>query len=332
MSFLIFFSAAMQPMGEQVTAALPKNIVIVVTAVGDNTIGCDVNFGYDGSFNQAIDVNGIDYPFKKVAAIFKNDDLTIANLETTLTNAVVRADKKFAFAGKPEYGGILVSGGIDAVNLANNHTMDYLQQGYADTVAVLDALGIGYFGNNIKLIKRVKGVNVGMLGYRGWWDNQRIKTQIKTDIASLKQQAPVVIVSFHWGEERANYPNSVQKNLGRWAIDSGADLVLGHHPHVIQGIENYKGKIIVYSLANFVFGGNKNPSDKDTFIYQQEFIVTPAGEVKKGVVKIIPASVSSVPYRNNYQPVVLEGPEAKRVLNRIRSYSNALEYGIKKVE
>ena len=310
------------------TSEIPQNRQITITAVGDNTIGHDISFGYPGSFIQEIDYNGIEHPYQNVSEIFLNDDLTIANLETTLTDSTNRAVKTFKFAGKPEYRDMLANSGIDAVNLANNHIMDYLAQGYNDTIANLDEVAIGYFGEDIKLVREIKGVKIGMLGYQGWSNNAALKNKISNDIAELKEQANIVVVSFHWGKEGANYPDLVQKDLGRFSIDSGADLVLGHHPHVIQGIENYNGKNIVYSLGNFVFGGNKNPRDKDTFIFQQKFTVSPEGELTVEEPNIIPASVSSVNWRNNYQPVILEGEEGERVLNRLHTYSSALEFGL----
>ena len=312
------------------TSYIPQNREITVTAVGDNTIGTDISFGYPGSFIQEIDNNGIEYPYQNVAEIFHNDDLTIANLETTLTDSTKRAVKTFKFAGKPEYRDMLAKSGIDAVNLANNHIMDYLEQGYHDTIANLNEVGMGYFGEDIKLVREIKGVQVGMLGYGGWSNSTALKNKISADIAELKNQANanIVIVSFHWGKEGSNYPDLVQKDLGRYSIDCGADLVLGHHPHVVQGIETYNGRNIVYSLGNFVFGGNRNPRDKDTFIFQQKFTVSPEGGLTLAEPYIIPASVSSVNWRNNYQPLILEGEEGVRVLNRLRKYSSALEYGL----
>ena len=312
------------------TSFTPQNKEISITAVGDNTIGSDISFGYPGSFIREIDYNGIEYPYQNVISIFNNDDLTIANLETTLTDSTKRAAKTFRFAGKPEYRNILANSGIDAVNLANNHTMDYLEQGYYDTIANLNEIGMGYFGEDIKLIREIKGVKIGMLGYGGWSNNTALKNRISSDIAELRGQGNtnIVIVSFHWGKEGSNYPDFVQKALGRFSIDCGADLVLGHHPHVIQGIENYNGRNIVYSLGNFVFGGNRNPRDKDTFIFQQKFTVSPEGELTLAKPSIIPASVSSVNWRNNYQPAVLEGKDGERVLNRLRDYSRALEFGL----
>lgn len=165
------------------------------------------------------------------------------------------------------------------------------------------------------------------LGYQGW--NTDIKDQVKSDIEEVRDQADIVIVSFHWGIETKNYPNDVQLELGRFAIDAGADVVAGHHPHVIQGIDKYKGKYIVYSLGNFCFGGNRNPKDKDTFIFQNQFTFSD-GELIDSHGIIIPCSISSRKDVNDYQPTVLEGEEAERVMNRILKYSSSLKYGIGK--
>ncbi|HBQ65024.1 MAG TPA: capsular biosynthesis protein, partial [Clostridiales bacterium] len=137
----------------------------------------------------------------------------------------------------------------------------------------------------------------------------------------------LVIVSFHWGSELQYYPDGVQVELGHVAIDAGADLVWGHHPHVIQGIEKYKDRYIVYSLGNFCFGGNINPSDKDTMIFQARFSFT-SGEKPSCTGNIVPCRISSVDYINDYKPVVLTGEEERRVIGRIHAYSAELPYGI----
>lgn len=297
---------------------------ITISAAGDCTLGTDESFGYSGSFMEEFEKQNRNYGyfFENVREIFANDDLTIVNLETTLTNATKKAEKKFRFKGLPEFTEIIKMGNIEAVNIANNHTMDYLEQGYNDTIENLKKADIGFFGNNHKYVTTIKDIKIGLLGYNGWSNSENVKKQIKNDIESLKADGcQLVIVSFHWGIERENYPNSVQKDLGRFTIDSGADLVLGHHPHVIQGIENYKGKYIVYSLANFCFGGNRNPSDKDTFIFQQTFEFKNGEKTDSDKINIIPCSVSSVKHRNNYQPTPVEGDEAKRILQRIEKYS-----------
>jgi poly-gamma-glutamate capsule biosynthesis protein CapA/YwtB (metallophosphatase superfamily) len=143
----------------------------------------------------------------------------------------------------------------------------------------------------------------------------------------LTKNADIVIVSFHWGIERDYYPNAVQLELGRLSIDLGADVVIGHHPHVIQGIDKYKGKYIVYSLGNFCFGGNRNPADKDTFIFQNVFTVQ-NGEIIDNQGLVYPCSVSSQTNVNDYQPTLLKGQDRERVINRLLEYSSALKYGI----
>ena len=167
----------------------------------------------------------------------------------------------------------------------------------------------------------VKGVRIGFCGFSAW--DVELAT-VKTQISELKARCDLVIASFHWGKEGKNKANSTQIQYGHAAVDAGADLVLGHHPHVVQGIETYKGKYIAYSVANFCFGGNRNPKDKDTFILQQTFLVTP-DSVKDGGLMVIPCSISSKKGTNNYQPTPLEGAEAFRILDRIESYSRQFE-------
>ena len=134
----------------------------------------------------------------------------------------------------------------------------------------------------------------------------------------------MVIVSFHWGTEKATYPDEIQKTLAHIAVDNGADIVVGHHPHVLQGIEEYNGKNIVYSLGNFCFGGNRNPLDKDTMIFQQTFTFENGELVQDNVKNIIPCSLSSVKEYNDYQPTILEGSESERVLQKIQELSSGL--------
>lgn len=305
-----------------------KPVNITISAVGDCTIGYDVDFGYSGSYDDIIDKNGFEYPLKNVLDYFQNDDITVANLETTLTNSDVRAVKEFKFKGKPEYTNILSKGSVEVVNISNNHIYDYLEKGFKDTISNLESSNIGFFGQGEKFIKEVKGVKIGFLGYTGWSDEKNVKDKIYDDIQELKKQCRIIVVSFHWGIERDNYPNTTQTNLGRFCIDSGADLVLGHHPHVIQGIETYKGKHIVYSMGNFTYGGHKNPADKDTFIFRENFIIS--GEnTDLGESEVVPCLISSTKSYNNYQPTPLLGDEAIQVMDRLRLYSSSLQYGYK---
>jgi poly-gamma-glutamate synthesis protein (capsule biosynthesis protein) len=297
---------------------------ITISAAGDVTLGRDESFGWDWTFDHEFERQKGDYGyfFRNVKDIFEADDLTIVNLETTLTTATKKAEKKFRFKADPSYVEILKQGSIEAVSIANNHTLDYLDKGYKDTLAALDEAGVGYFGYEHRYITQVRDIKIGVLGFYSMKVTDELKDEIKQAIEELRNEGTdLVIVMFHWGIERAYKPNSVQKELAYHSIDCGADLVLGSHPHVLQDIEEYKGKQIVYSLANFCFGGNKNPNDKDTMIYIHKFNFK-NGELISQEYDIIPCSVSSVSSRNNYQPTPLEGAEADRVLKKIKKNSD----------
>lgn len=296
---------------------------VTISAAGDFTLGTDENFDYSTSLPAKYDeVGGPDYFLSQVREVFAGDDLTIVNLEGPLTESEERAEKQFSFRGDPAYTGILTSGSVEACNLANNHSKDYGIQGYQDTIANVEGAGIVTFGYERTAIYEANGIRIGLAGVYELAEGMECEDDMTAAIQALKEDgADLVIVSFHWGIEKENYPDDTQKALAHAAIDQGADLVLGHHPHVLQGIEKYQGKYIVYSLGNFCFGGNKNPSDKDTMIFQQTFTVN-KGEVEEDdAVKIIPCRISSSDERNNYQPVLAEGEEAQRIMDRIKEYS-----------
>ena len=313
---------------EETTTPEPtaEPVSITVSMVGDCTLGTDVNFDQSTSFDAFYQMkNDPGYFFQNVKDIFTADDLTVANMEGTLTTSNDRQQKTFAFKGNPSYTEILTQGGVEATNLANNHSHDYGDQSYEDTIQYLEADGITTFGYDRTAVMDVKGIKVGLIGIYELKDGLGRQQQVIDTIREVKDQgAQVIIVSFHWGTEKSNIPDDIQKTLAHLAIDQGADLVVGHHPHVLQGIEKYQGKNIVYSLGNFCFGGNKNPSDKDTMIFQQTFTVENGELVEDDVTNIIPCSLSSESGYNNYQPMVLEGSEKERVLQKIEEFSVAL--------
>ena len=313
---------------EETTTPEPtaESVSITVSMVGDCTLGTDVNFDQSTSFDAFYQMkNDPGYFFQNVKDIFTADDLTVANMEGTLTTSNDRQQKTFAFKGDPSYTEILTRGGVEATNLANNHSRDYGDQSYEDTIQYLEAAGITTFGYDRTAVMDVKGIKVGLIGIYVLKDGLGRQQQVIDTIQEVKDQgAQVIIVSFHWGTEKSNVPDDIQKTLAHLAVDQGADLVVGHHPHVLQGIEKYQGKNIVYSLGNFCFGGNKNPSDKDTMIFQQTFTVENGELVEDDVTNIIPCSLSSESGYNNYQPMVLEGSEKERVLQKIEEFSAAL--------
>lgn len=306
-------------------ATVSSPVSLTLSVVGDCTLGTDETFDYDTSLNAYYENYGADYFLQNVKDIFSTDDLTIANFEGTLTDSDEREDKTFAFKAPASYASILTGGSVEAVNTANNHSHDYGEQSFDDTLAALDDAGIVHFGYDETAVMDVKGIKVGLVGIYELYDHLEREQQLKNNIAKVKADgAQLIVVIFHWGNETETVPDSNQTTLGRIAIDEGADLVCGHHPHVLQGIETYKGRNIVYSLGNFCFGGNSSPSDMDTMIYQQTFTIDADGVKKDNVTNIIPCSISSAAYDgyNNYQPTPAEGDEATRILGKINERSS----------
>lgn len=306
-------------------ATVSSPVSLTLSVVGDCTLGTDETFDYDTSLNTYYENYGADYFLQNVKDIFSTDDLTIANFEGTLTDSDEREDKTFAFKAPASYASILTGGSVEAVNTANNHSHDYGEQSFDDTLAALDDAGIVHFGYDETAVMDVKGIKVGLVGIYELYDHLEREQQLKDNIAKVKADgAQLIVAIFHWGNETETVPDSNQTTLGRIAIDEGADLVCGHHPHVLQGIETYKGRNIVYSLGNFCFGGNSSPSDMDTMIYQQTFTIDADGVKKDNVTNIIPCSISSAAYDgyNNYQPTPAEGDEATRILGKINERSS----------
>jgi poly-gamma-glutamate capsule biosynthesis protein CapA/YwtB (metallophosphatase superfamily) len=316
-----------QDVSEKDGEEVEDEIEILISFAGDCTIGTDESFSYVNSFPYRFEKVGKDYSyfFKAVQSVFQNDDLTLVNLETTFTNAKKKAQKAFRFKGDPSYVNILTEGSIEMVNISNNHIYDYLSQGFNETLDMLTSAGVLYSGEGHIAYYETKGITIASIGYNGW--STRIMESLSKDIEAARSEADIVIVSFHWGKERSYYPNAVQITLGRYAIDEGADIVVGHHPHVIQGIDKYKDKYIVYSLGNFCFGGNRNPTDKDTFIFQNHFIFR-EGKLSDSKGIVYTCSISSVHYVNDFQPTLLNGKDRERVIERILQYSSKLKYGV----
>lgn len=302
-----------------------QETTITISAAGDCTLGTDEGFNYKRSFKGKYDaVQDPAYFFQNVQPVFAQDDLTIVNMEGTLTEETTREPKQFAFKGDAEYAKILTAGAVEAANLANNHSFDYGKKSYEDTITALEAEGISSFGYERTAVMDIKGVKVGLAGVYELAEHIDCKQDLLDNIASLKEQgAQIIIVSFHWGQEKENVPSDVQVELAHTAIDNGADLVLGHHPHVLQGIEEYKGKNIVYSLGNFCFGGNSAPSDMDTMIFQQTFTVKDGKLQEDNVTNILPCKISSAYEEgyNNYQPILAEGEQKEKIFERLSEYS-----------
>ena len=306
----------------------PYTVTVLVSAAGDVTLGGDYRWRGYHEFWRVFRESGYDHShfFSNVAHIFYKSDLSLVNLEGPLTYITIApSDKEFLFRGPPHFAQILSYGNIDAVNIANNHTRDFGMRGYNDTKDALSAVGVQYFGNETRLIMEVNGIRVGLFGLRIWADTAENRNHATAAIQYLRGRGAQLIIAFnHWGVERDNFPQQYQISIGRFMVRAGADLVLGSHPHVIQGIENYNGRYIVYSLADFCFGGNANPTDQDAFIFQQTFTFYRGNLQPGGETNIIPVFMSSVRERNDFRPTPAEGSATERILGRIKRYSEPL--------
>lgn len=296
------------------------SIDIVISFAGDCTLGEFVGQGDSGLVRDYFNQHGSKYFFSNVRQIFQADDLTLINLEGPFTNIPQQAKKEFSIRGDVRNVQALLDGSVEVCNLANNHILDCGEGGMEETEVILSKAGIAYCGGsqNSTIVER-KGVKIAFLGYAFWENDDWIQEMIASDIKAVRSVgARIVICQFHWGVERQYIEDEIQVSLAHAAIDSGADMVVGAHPHVLQGVEHYKDKLICYSLGNFCFGANRNPSDKDSVIVQQVFHVKPQS-VSCGPAKYIPCRISSVDSLNDYCPTpYVNAVDKARVCNKLR--------------
>ena len=280
----------------------------LLSFTGDCTLATDaMSYGGAGTF-VAVVGDDYAYPFSGMRDIFAEDDFTIVNLECALTERTATNGTIFAFRGPAAYTNILTEGNVDFVSFANNHTFDYGQDGYDDSLAALDASGLPYVTrNSTAMYETESGLKIGV--YAAFFTID--EADMAADIAALREAgAELVIASLHWGDEGTYHPTADQEYYGHAAIDAGADIVYGHHPHVLQRIEQYGSGVIYYSLGNFSFGGNTNPRDRDTAVLQQEVIRGTDGSIRLGALTIIPCCVSSTEGVNDFRPTpYAEGSE-----------------------
>ena len=289
------------------------SILITITGTGDFTVGGDSRKSVN-IWDTELKKHDGDYQFamKNIRDVLLADDLTIVNFEGTLTESThIPSSKKnndFLFSAPPEYVTMLSENGVEAVALENNHTLDHGEEAYAETQSHLSNAGIVWSGGGELGVIEIKGIQIAMLSYLCIDRYDQLWDTVPADIAAAKAQYPLVIVNFHWGNELMYYPTDNQIKMGRLAVDSGADLVLGHHSHRIQPIEYYNGVYICYSLGNFCFAGNSKPSDMTSYLFQTRFRVRGEGDTQEitneGFI-IIPIRISSRADKNDFIPTVL---------------------------
>ena len=304
---------------ETTEATVPTPESFTLTFVGDCTLGTSLkNFNYQQGFIKTIGEN-YRYNFANVINYFENDDFTMLNLEGVLADDGKAANKEHTFRGPTAYVNILTQNSVEAVSLANNHTMDFLEDGYLSTTKTLTDAGVPYVEQDKTLIVTTeRGLTIGIYAVNRDNLNQE---QIVSAISALdaNEEIDLVILCAHWGQENTFKANATQKTLGYAAIDAGADIVYGTHPHTLQPIEEYNGGIIYYSLGNFAFGGNNNPKDYNTALVQQEVIRDVDGTISLGQLTVVPCSISSVNNINNFQPTPYEeGSDAyKKTMSKL---------------
>lgn len=310
------------------------SILVTMSFTGDVTIGSDPRKS-TSIFNDELkkQKGDIHFPFRNVKEIFAQDDLTMINFEGTLTTAKPnsrKSDYQFLFRADPSFVDMLPNANIETVSYENNHADDMGEEGLKETKQTLMNAGITYASEGEPCTMIVKGVKIGSLAYQGWRDRKdEVLARLSPDIADLRNQGcDVVVVSFHWGNEKDYSPTETQIALGRSAVDAGADLVIGHHSHRINPIELYNGKYICYSLGNFSFAGNKKPDDMSTFIFQIRMRVKD-GVVSNDAIKIIPCRISSRTDYNDFAPTPYDDEsKSETVISVLRRNGKNLEYAI----
>ncbi len=299
---------------------------IVVNAVGDIMLA--------GKWSGSLASLGYDYPFAATATALKDGDITVGNLEAPLAQGGMEfKNKRFRFKTDPRAAAALKRAGFSILTLANNHMMDFGSDGLLETIYNLDRQGILHSGAGETLaaarrevLASCNGSKIAFLAYSLTYPAEfyaggkhagtapGFPPYIREDIARARAAADYVVVSFHWGAENAATPKSYQVSVAHRAVDAGADLVLGHHPHVLQGIERYKGSVIFYSLGNYAFG---SLSGTDRSVIAR---VTLDKGVKE--VELIPINILNSEVR--FQPRPLAGKRGQDVINRLNRLSKEM--------
>lgn len=306
-----------------VLPALAETDEIVLTFGGDCVLGTREQWKKKkNTFDTVIADQGMEWCFEKIREPFETDDLSTVNLEVVLQKGSKghERSKQFTFRGDPSYTEILSAASIEHVNLANNHYIDFGRPGRASTVAALEAGGIAYSGYTYRYVTEIRGHKIGFGGCREtvWRQKPEI---MREDLQALREEGcEVIVYSCHWGKEYAARHNERQEKMAREAIDGGADLVIGTHPHVVQGVDAQDGAVIVYSLGNLVFGGTHKMKTFDGLLVQAALRFDEQGYA--GVtLRLLPVLTSGSAPENDFRPVFAQGEDAARILGSVQKDS-----------
>ncbi len=299
---------------------------VVITMTGDCVLGGEEKTRKnERSFDHVIAQKGMAWPFSGFTQLFSADDITLINLEGVLKdNSRDRLmDKVHTFRGSTAYTEILTLGSVEKVNIANNHYIDYGKAGKTSTLNALKQAGIAYSGYKELHTTMANGKKIGFGGIRETVYRQKRSTMAE-DIQALKEMnCDLIIYTCHFGKEYAKTHNDLQEKMAREAIDLGANLVIGHHPHVVQGVEYYNGGVILYSLGNFVFGGNLKLTEFDAYIAQALFLWEK--DQYQGVqLQFIPVLTTGIIPDNDFRPEIAMKEDKARILKKMQADSSIL--------
>ena len=303
------------------TASAQKTVRL--TFAGDVTLGSEEHIrDKPYSLDSAAREHGYTYFFEKVRLLFEQDDLTIVNLEGVLSDSSEgeRKDKTYRFRGPAEFAQILAEGDVEMVNLANNHTYDYGEAGYQDTQRALYEAGIGCFGGRQAATVQIDGIRIAFLGLSYSEMRKEDRDWAAGEIKRLKNEGNVsaVVFTFHAGQEYSEARTQKQEDYAKYAIEAGADLVIMHHPHVVQGMSVIGGRSVLYSLGNFCFGGNRNVRAMEALAVAAELTFEDDGTYAGQQIMLYPAHISGTYPRSNYQPHFVSGTDARRVMRLVQ--------------
>lgn len=303
-----------------VTENEPPLAVLTVTLAGDCTLGGTESASKkEGSLIHTVEKKGLAYPFSGLLPLFSRDDITLVNLEGVLSDSSEgeNTDKEFAFRGPAEFAKMLTLSSVEAVNLSNNHFDDYGKAGRDATIASLENQGVAYSGNEWLCVYRFDQGKIGLAGIRGSLSEDK-KKNIARQISLLKEAGcQIIIYSLHAGQEYAEKHNGMQRDIAHFLIDAGADVVAGHHPHVAQGIEIYKNRLIFYSLGNCVFGGNQDPRESDALAVRIMFTLE-GGKLVSLQPALYPIRFTGSQSKNTFRPSLLTGKQAESLLKKVQ--------------
>ena len=306
---------------------------MTITFAGDCTFAYYNESGSGGRFPAVYARSGsLTYPFDLTKGVFGADNVTMINFEGTLTDYTRHKTKQFFFRGDPSYAAILPASSVEAVTVENNHSYDYLDLGYNDTIDNLKKAGVLYTDYYTPAVINVGSLRVVMLSLClvDTPFSDEFRQHVESYVQRFRQRDTIIIMNVHWGNEKEQTPGKSQIDAAHFMIDAGVDMVIGHHTHVPQGIEVYNGHYIFYSLGNFAFGGNAKASNPETFMLRAMFDRDDAGNAVLSRVSAIPClTTSSGTAVNNYRPTPLYGENGAKVTDMLLRLSSGIDGGIR---